>query len=89
MEQLARIVGVATAAPRRTPIHDRRTYGLFRGRDLLAVFVADLHDDCIEWERYYGKGLTVFMLMEWDVTVMPDMEQVIERLKSRYEGAKR
>jgi hypothetical protein len=84
LEQLARVVGVSTGIPRRTPIHDRRTYGLFRDRELVAVFVAGLHDDCVGWERYYGKGFTVFMLMEWDVTVMPDCGRVVERLKSRY-----
>lgn len=86
--QIARVMGAILPPALWTPTWERRTYGLFRGHMLLAVFVASLHDDCIGWERYYGKGLTVFMLYEYDVTVRPDAGRVVEGLKSRYEVTK-
>lgn len=68
-----------------TPVWDRRTYGLFRGGELLGVFVSGLGDECLRWQRVYGKGLTVFMLREHDITVRPDRKHLVESLKGQYQ----
>ena len=74
--------------PLHVPIWQRRTYGVFRGRVLVGVYVAGEDDECIR-DGYQGKGLTIFMLKTHDVTVRPDCGRVIEGLKSQYEGAKK
>jgi hypothetical protein len=92
--QIRSLAGVVGAGgihqPLTIPIWQRRTYGLFRGRTLVALFVDEVGVESLDWEKVYGQGLTVFMLREWDVTGREDWREVVGELESKYqkEGAR-
>jgi len=78
--------GVTTplTSPRRG-VGERRTYGLYRGRELLGVLVDELVIDSLDWAKLYRRGLMVFMLYEHDISLRPDCRQVMVALKDRYQ----
>lgn len=66
----------------RPPVGGTRTYGLFRGRDLIALMVANVHIRTINYDVLHASGCRLLMLETWDVTKDPG---AADRLRAKFE----
>jgi len=88
--QIQRLANVVEGihSPLATPLWERRTYGVFQGRELVGMFVSthlqNQNDDCVEWDTFYRRGYRIFVLLGWDVTALENWKEVVGELKEQH-----
>lgn len=66
----------------RPPVGGIRTYGLFRGHDLVALVVANVYSHFVNFDVLHSSGCRLLMLETFDVTRVPGG---VERLRAKFE----